>query len=82
MKNLPINHDCPLTDKEIEILKILLDKLEWETLTPFKTLSGIYSDSNVDGYDEWEIEATLFWGVDGEWEDENNITIDRKTLTI
>jgi hypothetical protein len=81
MKTFPNNLDCPLTNEEQDALKILLDDLEWKAIRPFKHLTSTYTDSVVDGYDEREIEVTITWGVDGQWEDFDYVTIDRKKLT-
>ncbi|MCJ7695351.1 MAG: hypothetical protein MUO40_07965 [Anaerolineaceae bacterium] len=82
MKTFPNNEDCPLTNEEQDALRILLDNLEWKAIRPFKHLTSTYTDSVVDGYDEFEIEVTITWGVDGQWEDFNYVSIDRKKLTL
>ena len=77
----PNNPDCPLTNEEKISLEILMKDLEWKTYRPFKHLTSAYVESEVDGYDEFEIEATITWGVDGQWTDFDHVTIDRKKLT-
>lgn len=79
-RNYPVNEDCPLSDKEKEALDVVLDRLEWNQYHPLKHLTSAYVSSEVDGYDEFEIEATITWGVDGQWTDFDYVTIDRKKL--
>ena len=78
---IPNNEDCPLTSEEQVALLLLMDNLEWKAYRPFKHLTSAYVESEVDGYDEFEIEATITWGVDGQWTDNDFISIDRKKLT-
>lgn len=81
-QNYPVNEDCPLTDKEKEALDKVLDKAEWSKYAPLKNLTSAYVETEVDGYDEFEIEATITWGVDGQWSDFDFITIERDGLPI
>ena len=77
----PDNADCPLTNEEKIALEVLMKDLEWKAVRPFKHLTSYYTESVIDGYDEFEIEATITWGVDGQWTDNDFVTIDRKKLT-
>jgi hypothetical protein len=81
MNKFPNNEACPLTDDEQNALRLLLDSLEWKAIRPFKNLTSTYTGSVVDGYDEYEIEATITWGVDGQWSDFDFVSIDREKLT-
>lgn len=81
MRKFPVNEDCPLSDEEQKALDKVLDSVEWGKYAPLKKLTSAYVESEVDGYDEFEIEATVTWGVDGQWSDFDFITIDRKKLT-
>ena len=81
MRKFPVNEDCPLTDDEQKALDKLLDDVEWGKYAPLKKLTSAYTESEVDGYDEFEIKATVTWGVDGQWSDFDFITIDRNKLT-
>lgn len=80
-RTYPVNEDCPLTDKEKEALDVILDDIIWNKYLPLKHLTSAYVESEVDGYDEFEIEGTVTWGVDGQWNEFDFITIDRNTLT-
>ena len=80
MNKFPNNPDCPLTKEEMVALEVLLQDLEWKTVRPFKHLTSYYVESEVDGYDEFEIEVTVTWGVDGQWSDFDFVTIDREKL--
>lgn len=79
-REYPVNEDCPLSDKEKESLSKVLDNAEWGRYRPLKHLNSAYVESEVNGYDEFEIEATITWGVDGQWSDDDFITINRKKL--
>ena len=80
MRTYPVNEDCPLTDDEKKALDKLLDEVEWGKYVPLKKLTSGYVSSEVDGYDEFEIEATITWGVDGQWSDFDFVTFSRAKL--
>jgi hypothetical protein len=80
MRKFPVNEDCPLTDEEKTRLDKVLDELEWKTVRPFKHLTSYYVEAVVDGYDEFEIEGTVTWGVDGQWTDFDFFSIDREKM--
>jgi hypothetical protein len=79
-RNYPVNKDCPLTDEEKIKLAKVLDNVEWKTIRPFKHLTSCYVEAEIDGYDEFEIEGTVTWGVDGQWSDFDFFTIDRQKM--
>jgi hypothetical protein len=80
MRKFPVNEDCPLTDEEKVSLENVLQNIEWNTLRPYKHLTSCYVEAEVDGYDEFEIEGTVTWGVDGQWTDFDFFTIDRQKM--
>ena len=81
MRKFPINEEFPLTEEEKVALDKVLDSVEWGKYHPLKHLTSAYVESEVDGYDEFEIEATITWGVDGQWSDHDFVTINRNKLT-
>jgi hypothetical protein len=80
MRIYPNNEDCPLNHDEMARLGDVLDNIEWNALRPFKHLTSAYVEAEVDGYDEFEIEGTVTWGVDGQWSDFDFFTIDREKM--
>ena len=81
MRTYPVNEDCPLSDEEKKALEKLIDEMEWGKYQSINNLTSAYIETNVDGYDEFEIEATVTWCVDGQWSDHDFITIRRDQLS-
>lgn len=80
-RELPTNSDCPLTDAEISILLQYLDNLEWKTYQRVKHLTSGWCEVTVEGYDELELDIFVEWGVDGQWRDDDYVSITRESLS-
>ena len=79
-RRIPRNMDCLLTKKERTALCKILDNWEWSAYAPYKHTSFAYSEAKVVEYDEEEIEVEIMWGVDGDWHEKDEFTINRETL--
>jgi hypothetical protein len=64
-RKYPVNHDCPLSNKEKKELGKVLDNLEWQFYAPLKHLTSSYADATVTDYDELEIKVKIECGSDG-----------------
>jgi hypothetical protein len=76
-REYPENPDCPLTDQEKEELNRNLEDLEAECYFPFQHSSGGFSDATVYAVDEYEVKVEIKYGIDGEVEYTDTITIER-----
>ena len=76
----PHNPDCPLSEQEQKELDANLTNLEAEYYHPFKKRSGGFSEATVYSVDEFEVKVEIKFGVDGEVEYTDDITIERPDI--
>ena len=80
-RGIPTNSDCPLTDAEMSVLLQYLDKLEWKEYQRVKQQTSGWCYVTVEEYDEFEVAIFVEWGVDGQWRDDDAISITREFLS-
>lgn len=76
----PNNPDCPLTEQEQKELEANLADLEAEFYHPFKHQSGGFADATVYEINEFEVKVEVKYGIDGEVEYTEDITIERPDI--
>jgi len=80
-REIRTNSDCPLTESEMSVLLQYLDKLEWKEYQRVKHLTSGWCEVTVEAYDEFEVAIFVEWGVDGQWRDDDAISIAREFLS-
>jgi len=81
-REIPNNADCPLNKYEIEGLNRIIDEIEWREYQRVKRLTSGYVESKIVDYDEEEVSVDVTVGVDGQWSDVINISINRIEILL
>ena len=81
-ERIPTNSEFPLTEKEMEVLLQFIDQEECKTYDRFvRRLSGGYCYGEVIEYDDRKIIINIIWGVDGDWNNHDELTVNREFLS-
>ncbi len=81
-RRLPVNEDCPLNKYEREGLNRILDEIEWREYQRVKHQTSGYVSSKVIDYDEEFVNVDVTVGVDGQWSDTVEYTINRMEILL
>ena len=74
-----------LTKKELNQLKPIMEKLENEAYSQYRSVSGVFANTSIGDYDEEEISICLKFGIQTDCQNEvytENINVDRATMEV